>query len=312
MHSQLYGQLVDGPYGRDIGALFTSRYADVLDLKVSGSPLLGRAEFIELPKLSKEDAAILGLMIGQARSYYGDVTSLAHVAFRSGAFATAEAVSGFVSANATSFVRDLPPDAARVLLGERSFSAADGASRQALRGLGTEDDGTYTIAQAVVQSKLLSELRSRNPGWPKGKVHSVARFVELLSDAPNAIWVDRYLYEKPNHLARFLKEVRSVNDTPIRLLGKPVNDYALVRHDIATALKGIADIDARVMAYSDVSRLHDRHLVSPSFDTGYILPTAGVILGFDDPGSAIVVKMPSIAFEYEACWRRGGSLIPPA
>ncbi|MFI5591701.1 hypothetical protein ACIA5G_42090 [Amycolatopsis sp. NPDC051758] len=312
LHSQLYGQLVDGPGGRDIGALFTSRYADALDLRVSGSPLLGRADFIELPRLSVEDAAVLGLSVDQARSYYGDTTSLAHAAFRSGALSGPDAVSDFVSANAASYTRDLPPDAARVLLGARTFSDADGAGRQALRGLGAEADGTYEVARAVTQSTLLTELRRRNPGWPKVRADSVARFAELLDDVPNALWVDRYVYEKPDQLAHFLKEVRSATDAPVRLLGKPVNDHANVRRDIGRSLEGIAGVDARVMAYSDCPRLHDRHLVSPSLDAGYILPTAGVILGMDDPGSAVIVRMPSIAFNYEACWKRGNPLIFPA
>ena len=311
LHSQLYGQLVDGSRSRDIGALFTSRYADALDLKVSGSPLLGRADFIELPMLGEEDAAALGLVISEARAYYGDATSLAHVAFRSRPHSSTDAVPDFVSTNASSYARDLPPDAARVLLGARSFSDADGVGRRALRGLGTETDGTYVVARAVSQSALLSELRSRNPGWPRTEADSVARFAELLTEAPNALWVDRYLYEKPDRLARFLAEVRTATSMPVRLLGRPTNDYATVRREIASALGGIVGVEARVMAYSDAPGLHDRHLVSSSVGVGYILPTAGVILCLDDPGSAVVVRMPSIAFNYEACWSRGMPLESP-
>ncbi|MGH9046759.1 MAG: AAA family ATPase, partial [Acidimicrobiales bacterium] len=80
LHSQLYGQLIDGDRSRDIGAIFTSRYADALDIKVSGSPLLGRVTSFELPRLTEEDAATLGLDLEVARSYFGDLTAFAHIA----------------------------------------------------------------------------------------------------------------------------------------------------------------------------------------------------------------------------------------
>ena len=124
----------------------------------------------------------------------------------------------------------------------------------------------------------------------------------------DARWVDRYLYEKPDQLRNFLGAVRRAESAPIRLLGKPEQDYASERARIASP-DGVPDVDARVMAYQDRPALHDRHLFGPAYGRRYVLPLAAVIIGTADAGSAIAVKMPSIDFDYEACWSRATPLV---
>lgn len=308
LHSQLYGQLIDGARSRDIGALFTSRYADALDVKVSGSPLLGRVTVIELPRLSEEDAVALGLDVGVARARFGDSTAFAHLALNSKSVGSQDGVVDFVSINAASISRDLPTGAVQVLIGTRNFADADGASRRALRAVGTESDGNYAVACVVAESRLMAELEARNHRWPATPDASVARFCALVSELTNALWIDRYIYERPERLADFLASVRRSTARPLRLLGKPTTDYASTRASVASALRSVCDIEARVMAYRDVQSLHDRHLVDPHTGVGFVVPMADVILCQVDAGSAVAVAMPSIDFDYEACWRRATPL----
>jgi hypothetical protein len=308
LHSQLYGQLIDGDRSRDIGAIFTSRYADALDIKVSGSPLLGRVTSFELPRLTEEDAATLGVDLDMARAYFGDSTTLAHIALNAEPLGAPDGVVDFVSINAASLSRDLPTGAVQVLVGARSFADVDSTSRRALRSLGSDLGGSYTVASSVAESRLVAELQARNHRWPTTEEASVARFCELLADATNALWVDRYIYERPELLANFLASIRRSTVTPVRLLGKPTNDHANIRTQIAAALGNVTDVEARVMAYQDVKPLHDRHLVDPSRGVGFVVPTADVILSQVDAGSAVVVEMPSIEFDYEACWNRATPL----
>ena len=308
LHSQLYGQLVDGSRSRDIGALFTSRYADALDIKVSGSPLLGRVTVIELPTLTDADASKLGLDLETARSSFGDSTTLARLALNAEPMGSADGIVDFLSINATSLGRDLPPGAVQVLVGARNFGEADGMSRRALRSLGSASDGGYRVARVVADSRLVSELGAKNHRWPGTDAASVDRFCELIDDCLNALWVDRYLFEHPEPLARFLTSVRRSTAVPIRLLGKPVTDHRVVRVGISAHIDKVPNVEARVMSYQDVKALHDRHLVDPTRGIGFVLPTADVILGRVEPGSAVSVVMPSLDFNYDDCWSRGASL----
>lgn len=308
LHSRLYGQLVDGYRSRDIGALFTSRYADALDIKVSGSPLLGRATTIELPRLTEEDAAELGLDFAAARAYLGDSSALARRALNAAPDGHPDSIVDFVSINAPSIGRDLPVGAVQVLVGASDFADVDGTSRRALRTLGSESGGHFTVAGVVEDSNLVAELRARNHRWPSTDAESVARFCALLAESTGPLWVDRYIYEHPEELARFLASVRQSTDVPVRLLGKPARDHAAVRKEIAVALDGLTDVEARVMAYRDIKPLHDRHLVDPTSRIGFVIPMADVILGRVEVGSAVVVEMPGIDFDYEACWNRATRL----
>lgn len=309
LHSQLYGQLIDGDRARDIGAIFTSRYADALDVKVSGSPLLGRVTPFEMPRLTAKDAATLGLDLDVARSYFGDSTTLAHIALNAEPKGAPDGVVDIVSINAVSLSRDLPTGAVQVLVGACTFADVDGTSRRALRSLGSDSGGEYTVASSVAESCLIAELQARNHLWPTTEEASVSRFCELIADATNAVWVDRYIYEHPERLAIFLASVRRSTAVSVRLLGKPTTDHLNVRTQIASAVESVVDVEARVMAYQDVPSLHDRHLVDPASGVGFVIPTADVILRQVEAGSAVVVEMPSIDFDYEACWRRATRLV---
>lgn len=309
LHSQLYGQLIDGKRSRDIGAIFTSRYADALDIKVSGSPLLGRVTVLDLPRLTRDDADALGLDPEVARSHFGDATAFAHLALNAEPVGSRDRIIEVVTINAASFARDLPPGAAQVLLGARAFSDVDGHSRRALRGLGRESDSGYQVADVVAESRLLDELRERNCPWPADASASAARFAELLTETGNALWIDRYIYEKPPQLAGFLSAVRQLTDQRLRVLGKPTTDYTAERAKIAAAIGSHTAVEFRVMALQDVKHLHDRHLVDPGAAVGFVLPMADVILGEVEAGAAVAVAMPSIDFDYEVCWSRATPLV---
>lgn len=306
LHSRLYGQLVDGAHSRDIGAIFTSRYADALDSRVSGSPLLGRVTVIELPTLSEQDAARLGLSLKEARSFFGDSTALARLAWNAEPMGCRDGISDFVSLNASSIGRDLPPGAVQVLVGAQDLPSVDSTSRRALRSLGCDSDGGFRVARLIADSRLIDELTIKNGRWPSNKDASVGRFCGLLADLTAALWVDRYIFNYPRLLSSFLRSVRQSTAVPIRLLGNS-NDYH-VRPQITAELSNVPAVEARVMARRDFKSLHDRHLVDPAGGVGFVVPTADVILSRVQPGSAVAVSMPSIGFDYEACWRRGAKL----
>lgn len=305
LHSFLYRVLIDGKHARDIGALLTSRFSDDLHLGFSGSPLLSRAQTITQPRLADADAAELGVSLPQLRSLVGNSTALAARIQKQSAGSAIYALVEHLKANEASLVRDLPSGAVEVLMGAREFDDVDAISKLALSVLGNRlPDGSFAMAQVVIEAGLASGLSARNPGWPATRSDSVERFVRMLAGIDSAIWVDRYLFADLPSLRSFLVAVRAKTQTRLRLLGSHDRASPRSAEDVADALETIGSVEARMMTGSDRRQLHDRHLVLPASRSGFVLPTAGVILGLHDPGSAVAVRMPTLAVNYSEYWRR--------
>lgn len=311
LHSVLYRMLVDSDAARDTGALLVARSGDMLDINFSGSPLISRAQTFVLPTLSADDSEELGVDLASLQDMAGESTWLArrfmNVTTRHGQVSAVEHLNN----DRRRIVEALPPVAVEVLAGARSAADSDAVSREALMCLGRFVSGAeFEIASLVRESNLLDEVRLRNPGWPGSLSESVQRFADMLAGVEDAIWVDRYLFSEPSRVRTFLADLRRLTTARIRLLVSEDRDRSGFARDISSAVEGLDRVEVRFMDRHDRRRLHDRHLVLPALRSGFVLPTAAVILGADDPGSAVSVPMPALAINYADCWARGARVSP--
>lgn len=313
LHSMLYRLLVDSSPARDTGALLVARAGDVLDLQFAGSPLLSRTETIPLPLLTVDDADALNLNLDELRELVGESTWLARRFL--GRTAREGRISAIEHLNADSrrIIDALPPDAVEVLAGARRYDAAGPVSQEVLLCLGMINGrSAYHPASLVVDSNLIEDIELQSPGWPPQRAASVQQFSDFLAGTNDAIWVDRYALSRPQATRQFLEALRLRTSARIRILVSDNRDRPSFVEEIISALDNVASVEVRFMHRSDRHRLHDRHLVLPAMRTGYVLPTAGVILSQDDPGSAVSVKMPSLAINYSECWNRADPVFPSA
>jgi hypothetical protein len=311
LHSMLYRLLIDSASARDTGALLVARSGDSLDLNFSGSPLISRAHTVALPALDAADADALSVELGDLRRMAGELTWLARrflgVTARQGQVSAVE----HLNSDRRRIVEALPPTSVEVLAGARAATDVDAVSREALMCLGVcGENSEFEPSELVSQSKLLAEVRLQNPGWPKSWSESIQSFANLLAGVEDAIWVDRYLFSQPSRVRMFIDELRHATAARLRLLVSADHERPSLGRDISTVLEGVDAVEVRFMSRHDRRRLHDRHLVFPSLRSGFVLPTAGVILGVDDPGSAIAVQMPALAINYAECWARGDRVFP--
>lgn len=310
LHSLLYRILVDAPGARDTGAFLVARPSDSLDLNFSGSPLLSRAVFTPLPLLEEEDATELRLSLPELRTLAGDSTWLARQLIgQSPRVAELRAVE-HLDVDRRRLVQALPPDAIELLLGARDLVDVGLVGMETLRCLGSLSEAGFKPSTFVTRSKLLAEVDLQSPAWPSTEAESVSRFADLLAGADDAIWVDRYALTQPRRLRAFIEQLRSHTAARLRLLVSDDRDRSGFAEEISEALAGVVGVEVRFMTRLDRHRLHDRHLVLPALGCGFVLPTAGVVLSVDDPGSAVAVALPALPLNYGECWARGRRVFP--
>lgn len=304
LHSLLYRLLVDSQAARDTGAVLTARPGDMLDPGFSGSPLISRARTVALPALAEEDAAAVGMEFGELRALVGDSTWLAR------RFASDGHRQGHLSAveqlrnDRRRIVEALPPGAVARLAGDKeAVGPVDAIGREALMCLGTLDAcDVFTPGTLIVESALLDEVQLQNPSWP-GTLHESARqFSELVMASAHAFWVDRYIFSQPTRVREFLDLLRVETAVRLRILASDDRERAAFSPSIQKALGGVENVEVRLMHWSDRKQLHDRHLILTDLQTGFVLPTAGVILAFDAPGTAVAARIPAI--DYSQYWAR--------
>jgi len=309
LHSMLYRLLVDSPAARDTGALLTARPNDVLDPGFSGSPLISRATTFVLPAIDQEDADALGMDLTDLKTLAGESTWLARRfldgGFRQGRVSAVE----HLGHDGRRIVAALPPGAVNGLAGANETKPLDGISREALMCFGcVGPGGEFKPASLVAESTLLDEVASQNPAWPDLLSESARRFAGLLDSAEDAFWVDRYIFSQPVRAREFLDLVREQTSTRLRLLVCDDRERGAFAHSIANALDGVENVEVRFMHWSDKKLLHDRHLVLPALQSGYVLPTASVVLAIDHPGTAVAAKIPAV--DYAPYWNRGSVVFP--
>lgn len=309
LHSMLYRLLVDSDTARDTGALLVARSGDMLDLNFPGSPLVSRAQTIVLPTVNDADASELGMSLSDLRELAGESTWLARY-FMNGASRQGHVTAvEHLNNDRRRIIEAIPPAAVEVLAGAATVATAGSITRESLMCLGTFDtDDAFEPAALVTESKLLDEVRLQSPGWPGSLPESVKRFAHLLAGADNAFWVDRYLFSEPSRVRTFLDLLRPLTAARLRLLVSDDRERANFPGSIASALSGLQNVEVRFMHRYDRKLLHDRHLVLPALRSGYTLPTARVVLGIDDPGTAVAVPMPAV--DYAGYWNRATPVFP--
>ncbi|GAB92743.1 hypothetical protein GORHZ_191_00020 [Gordonia rhizosphera NBRC 16068] len=310
LHSTLYRLLVDGRSARDIGAFFVARTADPLDPHFSGSPLLSRVESKALPRLHDDDCAAVGQSSIRLRALAGDSTWLARRFLGKSADEAELDTVERLAHDARRLVEALPPDTIEVLRNVRRASDITPAGREALRCIGSVIGDQFELAELVAQTPLLDEVEAVSPGWPAVLDASVGQFAKLLNGVSSAIWIDRYIFSDPSDAARFLALLANHSGSKLRILTSDDYNRPDLANEIRTALRDIDNVQVRFMLGSDRRALHDRHLVIPADKTGYTLPTSGVIVGRDDPGSAVSTRMPYLSFDYSKCWQRARVVYP--
>lgn len=313
LHSMLYRLLVDSSTSRDTGALLVARLGDALDLNFSGSPLISRARTSVLPALTAEDADSLGVELIDLQRMTGELTWLARrfmgVTPRQGQVSVVE----HMNHDRRRVIEALPPAAIEVLAGARRAKDVDAISREALRCVGRfGNDSAFEPASLVSESSFLEEVRLQNPGWPVSFGDSVERFANLLAGVNDAIWIDRYLLSEPARARAFFLALQRHTTARLCLLVSDEVGRPGFASEVVSALSGVGSVSVRFMHRHDRHRLHDRHLILPSLKSGFVLPTAGVILGKDIPGSAVSVPMSALPIDYAACWGRGTQVFSPS
>lgn len=303
-HSMLYGRLIDGINATDIGAIIAASPGDRITRKFRGSPILGRLSPVGLPELDERDAVRIGSPLISLKERFGDSTWLARRSLTSGEDGAHNEGIAQLSNCVPQLQDELPDDVRRYLAGESRLSDVGIIHRPVLSCFGTfESSGDFKPSQVVSDSGILNRLTSRAPGWPRHRSDSVTKFVRMLEGADSAIWVDRYMYSCLGRVAEFIAEVRKRTSCRIRILTSSV-DRDECDPDEWSRFCNLKNIAISEMNQSDYSLLHDRQLILPILEKGYNLPTVRVLVGMDNPGSAVSSEFDGIPLDYAECWSR--------
>lgn len=305
LHSMLFSTLIDNVSARDTGALLVAKPGDPLEMNLQGSPLLSRAERVPLPELTEEDAIFLSQRLDDLRSDTGASTWLARRFLGASKQHAELKIVEHLNADSSSIVSALPARSVEVLAGAAEYSAVDPESQAALGCLGDDHEAAgFKIARLVEQSRIVDLVTQANHAWPEARDASVGEFLRLVADADDVIWIDRFALGELPALRAFLVSLRGLCNARIRILASQLRDRPALSNEVPQQLGNIDRLEIRFMHRSDRLRLHDRQLVDPAVGSGFVIPTAGVIVGKHVPGSAVAAAMPALPIDYEECWRR--------
>jgi len=299
LQNSLVSLLVDGEKSRDLGALLFSRFAGPIHIDGRGSPLISRCDFVTLPAWSNEDLAQTGFTSREVMDAVGDLAAnLDRLAINSN---WVEHRAQQMRAGLASTLDDLSAEAIRAVELANLEHAPRASDREALRGL-FADVGLSAIA---IHSGIQEACSQLSEGWPSALSESAARFARLLEGQSRALWSDRYLFKDVGLLEKFLSAVRGETDTRILLLGtlRP-GDMTVDPRDLIALCETVPNVEARVMLSGDRRDLHDRHLVFLQSASGWVLPTADVIMCATPAGSAVASRVPRFGIDYQSIWER--------
>ncbi|MEV7681695.1 AAA family ATPase [Streptomyces sp. NPDC088341] len=316
LQRQLLHLLVDGESAVDIGALLTGRWARSMHLVSSGSPLVARARVVPLPGTAEADfeAVDCAQSTDAVAAVGGNIALLAKVTPVLGVPALHQ-VRETAKLRAPRWVQDVPWNAVQwirdvVRCGPATLPSDHFATEALAPLVFPAGDGRYDVVSALRSDVALAELEGRAPTWPARWEESVAAFCGLLSGTPEVVWVDRYLAVDTPTLLQFVQDVRASCDTRIRML--IAKDQS--RGIDASAMASFAALGCaiRTMHPGDRKQLHDRHLIFlGGRQGGVVMPTGGVVLCKDPPGSAMAVHTELLDQKLvRDAWGRG--LVPGA
>lgn len=304
LQALLYSLLVDGPMGRDIGALFVTRCSGLRHVDSAGSPLMSRVEWIPLPSLGPADTLPLGLDVADVERWFG--TSSLHLsrALVDGRFEPMSLVQR-ERVQLAKLTEDLPPVSRQVITDSvTGLTVAELEPHEQSALVGLWNDGGPTLLADKLE--LPGQLRVPERGWPTTRREQVAAFANLISGQDRVMWVDRYLYANIAALRAFLEDLHAMQPGGrIILLGSGPNSSVDVSIEGVRSLAGIGNVTPRLMNRLDWDALHDRHMVRFDRDGGgWVLPTSGVIIGLHRSGSATVTHAHHFPIDYNNVLRR--------
>jgi hypothetical protein len=298
----LNGVLIDHEVSREVGALFTARCSVRLDHRGAGSPLMSRVQPLSPPHISRllpGDLDESGL-----QEWFGDSALLVEQCL------SVNAGVAVTLADRFEMDRSYIGDVLAVAKTELESKQIDDmtmtyAARCAVSGLITMDGptGLYSRLQ-----KIFFELDEGSAAWPANVEASAKKFASLLGGASEVIWFDRYMFRDIEYLRNFA--IRVADQTSCRLLlvgSRTVSEREVSRAEM-WRLSSLSNVDARWLAPSDYSLLHDRHLVTG--DGGWVMPQVHVVVGRQAPGSAVVAPVSSFAMDYRSVWHRASEANP--
>ncbi|BAS07716.1 hypothetical protein AHiyo4_11380 [Arthrobacter sp. Hiyo4] len=282
LQSWLTSRLIDGAYAQDVGSIFTARCGTELTRTGAGSPLMSRVTPLDPPRLQLED--IEADEQNTIHEWFGESALLAERATNSGSFDPIAIADRFEQD--LSYIDDVQKAAsAAIARGYMNRESDSFAARCAAYGLLTEK-GTTILHERL--RPALTATSATDPKWPGDWEACIAKFSQLVAGAHEVIWSDRYMYRDIQTLRAFLKKVTERTTCNIRLLGgQAVNDRSISVAEMHL-LNNLACVEARWMTDADYWILHDRHLDIGL--GGWVLPQVHVIVGKQDPGSAVVAQ----------------------
>ncbi len=292
LQARLSSLLIDSPDARDIGALFTARCSSVVHRDGAGSPLMSRVTPV-LPPRDRPDRSDKP----ELNVWFGDAALLIARVCDTPDLKPAQLADRFELD--TSYMNDVRASAEAILSRGTTDPAVDPyAARCAVHGLINERGSTGLMNRLREGLKPMTH----SPGWPSSRSESVDRFIELVGDATEVIWSDRYMYRDIEPLRAFLEAALGRTEATIYLLGnQTVSDRAVSRAEMAR-LSSLSRVEARWMTPNDFASLHERHLVTGG--GGWVIPQVHVIIGRQIPGSAVAASTDGFGVDYWDIWKR--------
>lgn len=301
LQRRLYQRLIDSELASRVGVLLLCRTAtDAHRLRV-GSSLVSRLEPLAPPSWS--DAEVVGLERARPVSVLGRSATAAGIAASEGY----PMLVARYTACAPSLAEDVAAPLRVAVASGRALSSDSYVEYH--RALFYDDHGQVVPTALCEDSGVLEILRPPSHGWPRDLVGSVAEFQRLIAGAATVTWFDRYLLHDLQGLERFLDLLQLEPGQQLRLLACRRNGSAVVDEREASRLvQRNPGVDARFVSTLRRSELHDRHLVVASGGGGWVVPTAGVVVGSHVPGSAVAAPVPGFPIDYDVVWNESASL----
>lgn len=305
----LYSILVDSDFSRDVGAVFFARAGEDLIGDFRGSPIVGRAQSVALPRISVKDSVALNLEFSELVRICGKSTWIARRLIRAGGRSGRLSIDEFVRTNFRYILESLPQAVIRCLAGSE-IPLEEGSLESELRSCfdGSLVNGKFELAEVFRQEDVRVTLDRLNPSWPEGLSESVWKFAELIQSRTDAVWVDRYFLDSMPELRSFLREFSKISDRPLRLLSSLPKESESGWRLVRKLCEEFPAVEVRVMTPEDRRRLHDRHLVFLSSNSGFTLPPVGAIVGRQVVGSAVSSRVAQFGVDYQSIWDRSDRL----
>ncbi|MGY3127405.1 hypothetical protein ACVWW9_000904 [Agrococcus sp. UYP33] len=291
----LQAALTNSPTGTAVGALFTAKATSRVTPRSRGSTLMLEFQEVMSPRVPAHIAAEHPSL----RTLLGDSLLVWIRATRSAA-AGAGNFHSWALAELGGWQRDIP-EAALALL-ESGDLTQDLVDRNnwhvCLDPLWA--DGAPTGLYAFLATEGLTSKASIY--WPSDSANSVARFSHLAGSAGHACWIDRYLGERPMELRKFLRAFRKQSQVHLQVITSVRRTLPASERRVLEGMSNeITGITLRFMDYRMYRELHDRQLILDD-GTGWTLPTGSVILGSEDPGSALPGRIAHVPRGHSNYW----------